>query len=130
MITGKIKIDVYGWEVAIYLFESPEDVDVYKKLTKHKKGQQKETDDMLEEVAKGHTNGGLTVSYSNRTTQVLIHPEQDIYELLNVVLHEKRHVEDFIIEHLNLSGGECAAYLSGFIGEKLMKIVLNGKKIS
>jgi hypothetical protein len=124
MVHGKVKVDLYGWIVYLYIFEGVDDVALFKKLAKYKTGDQKETDDMLSEVEKGYSNGGLTVNYNNKTTNILIHPCNRIDIMLNVLLHEKRHTEDFIIEYVGIVGGESFAYLSGYLGENLLKIAL------
>lgn len=130
MVHGKVKIDLYGWTVYLYIFESVDDVALFKKLAKYKSGDQKDTDDMLSEVEKGYSNGGLAVNYSNKTTNILIHPYQKVETLLNVLMHEKRHTEDFIIEYVGIKGDEAYAYLSGYLGENLLKIALKDSLFS
>lgn len=126
MIHGRVDIGIYGWKVYLYIFENPADVAIYKKLAKYKTGDQSDTDEVLNEISKGYNDGGITVSYNNRTTHILIHPSKNELKMLNIILHEKRHAEDFIFQYLNINCNEAKAYLSGFLGEELFKIAFKG----
>jgi hypothetical protein len=43
------------------------------------------------------------------------------------LIHEIDHVRDFIIKDLGLKGKESSAYLDGYLGRKILPLVLRMK---
>lgn len=71
-------------------------------------------------------NGGWTLSNYDRRQFAIILTRHTSKELgLNYLLHEKRHVEDKILHMCGVDDLEAAAYLAGYIGEKLLTTKLN-----
>lgn len=63
--------------------------------------------------------GIINFCKSTRKIVLLFYPFKD--KRLEVIGHEKRHIEDFILEHFNIDDIESAALLSGFLTTKLFK---------
>ena len=65
-------------------------------------------------------SGGTTYRFmTSRKILVLIYPCKSEKERRNVLNHEKRHVEDRILEHFGVKDIESSALLAGFLSEKI-----------
>jgi hypothetical protein len=49
------------------------------------------------------------------------------WQLSDTLIHEIDHVRDFIIKDLGLKGKESSAYLDGYLGRKILPLVLRMK---
>ncbi len=66
-------------------------------------------------------DGGWTLRNNNRRQFAIImtrYTNKNVH--INVLLHEKRHVEDHILHMCGVDDNEAAAYLAGYLGEKLL----------
>ena len=63
-----------------------------------------------------HNEGGATTFHrkSDCSLFVIIYPQPSVYRKEECISHEKRHCEDFILEHLGIDDKEAAAYLAGW----------------
>jgi len=68
-------------------------------------------------------DGGLHLwNIPQRRSLVLLYPYSSWEMRVNILAHEKRHVEDRILSSLYIDDVETAAYLSGYIAQKLIKL--------
>ena len=114
-------VPLYDYDVTLIQVESNEDkssvVSFLKKakLDEYIKGCE-------EYIDKGYSDGAET--YYNRSIKKII----CVFYLLtneesceNVYSHEKRHIEDRILEHCSVNDIEASAYLAGFLGVQFNK---------
>lgn len=114
-------VPLYDYDVTLIQVESNEDKSSVISFLKKAK-----LDEYIEGcskyVADGYTNGGET--YYNRSIKQVICifyiMTSDEYRE-NVYSHEKRHVEDRILEHCSVNDMEASAYLAGFLGVQFYK---------
>lgn len=83
-------------------------------------------DDSLSEIKEnlneGFVNGGATFRYLiGRKVAVLFYMFDSTEEMVNTYAHEKRHVEDRILDYFSVKDSESAAMLAGFLAEKFME---------
>lgn len=129
------KIDVYDWDVYLYQLEAKDtEKDVIKVLQKHNIPVDK-NEDLLEDVKAGSYDGGWTFRTSGQSISVVIFQRFSSENAKNnVYFHEKRHVEDDIIERLQMyDESEAAAYLAGYLSLKFLELskqVTTYKKLS
>lgn len=77
------------------------------------------------EVNKYIYDGGWTLKlYKQRQFAIIITRCSSENKRINILLHEKRHVEDYILDMCDVHDIEAAAYLAGYLGGK----ILNDKK--
>jgi len=112
------KIPVYRFELTIILFNTKEvqqsEVHKYAEFMENIVADKESTNDLLNKVMNGCANGGDTL-YRNISSKFItvIYPHSTLKELHNTLMHEKRHIEDFIIRDCDLQCMEAAAYLAG-----------------
>ncbi len=118
------KIPIYDWDVHYVEVEKNKDSykveDVFDKLGFF----DKDIDKVLKNIKDRMTNTGMLYTCNNISSSViLIYTSSNKKERMSSILHEKRHLEDRIIERMGLEGKESAAYLAGYIGKKLIPIL-------
>lgn len=112
----EFNIPIYNFDVTIIEVESKEDKDQVKSIMEDFKissEQIKETCDYIEQES---MNGGDT--YRNlplRKFLVIIYPCKNIDVRREVINHEKRHIEDRMLNYLSIDDIEAAAYLAGYL---------------
>ena len=78
-------------------------------------------EDIEDSIRNGGTDGGRWIrSFPRKRFILLILPHRNAAERIDTICHEKRHIEDVIIQFCELEGIEAHAYLAGFLGKKLL----------
>lgn len=123
MIKIDFKTPYYDYNVTLIQVESDKDADaVCKYLAKEKMGREY-IDDIRECITDGYRNGGET-NWNSRTKRIICL----CYEFLsdtdraNIYSHEKRHIEDRILQHCKVEDIEASAYLAGYLGERFYEL--------
>lgn len=119
MLTKKIHIPIYEYDVFLVQVEDVEDADaITRTLKKYNLGV-----DIMTEIVDNITNevegGGITCFHAGYKTAVtVLYPcaDADFYDA--TLDHEKRHIVDDILEHCGVNDKEAAAYLSGWLTTK------------
>lgn len=118
------KIDVYDWEVYLYQLEAKDSKkDVIKVLQKHNISVE-ENQSVVNGVEDGNYDGATTFSNKGLAVSVvLFDPFSNKNKKVEVYAHEKRHVEDDIIDTVNLEiNGEASAYLAGCLAVHFLQL--------
>lgn len=124
MVKEKLEVPIYGYTLWLIKL-SFKDYKLKKKLTSEKIGLKDEDINLDEETCKeidesigaGEYNGAITCHRgSQRQIVVLFYPIDDEERVVEIYNHEKRHVEDDILNFLNINDSEAAAYLAGYLG--------------
>ena len=123
MVKIDFKTPYYDYNVTLIQVESEKDaVAVCKFLAKEKIGKE-HIGDAREYITEGYRNGGET-NWNSRTKRIIVL----FYEFLsdkdkaNVYSHEKRHIEDRILQQCKIEDIESSAYLAGFLGERFYEL--------
>lgn len=89
---------------------------------------QKDIDEEIEYMQDSINNGATTYSsLVSRKIVVLFHIQTSTERLIEAYAHEKRHVEDKILEFFEIHDSESAALLAGYLGVELYKFYLQEK---
>lgn len=116
------KVPLYDFDVILLQVESDKDKSAAKKEMKRLGCTEKEIDEELESVTKGEYNGATTWrNFAYKLILVIFHKFSSQRCIDNVFGHEKRHVEDRILEWANVNDIEGSAFLAGFLSEKFNK---------
>lgn len=123
MVKIDFKTPYYDYNVTLIQVESEKDADsVCSQLAKYKMGKEY-IDDARECIKDGYRNGGET-NWNSRTKRIICL----FYECLsdtdkaNIYSHEKRHIEDRILQHCKVEDIEASAYLAGYLGERFYEL--------
>lgn len=128
MVKQKVEIPIYRY--TLYLIKlSSEDYKGERPLTS-KIGlrnkpiylEEKVCDEIDENIKEGNFNGAITChNGGTRIIVVFFYPINNEDIATEVYEHEKRHAEDYILEHLDIQDMEAAAYLAGYLGKVFWK---------
>lgn len=128
MILEAFDIDIYYYNLFIVISRKDQDNadDLEKKLK-----QLNLPDDFISDTLKNFNGGGwggqYIISESTRTACIEIHNCDKVWKIADVLAHEMDHVRGFIVKKHNLKGAEASGYLAGFLGRKLLPLVLRMK---
>jgi len=128
MISEAFYIDVYDYNLFIVI--SRKDQDDISALEKELK-RLTLPDDFILEALKNFDDGGWGGQYifdgSTRKACIEIHNCNKAWKAADILVHEMEHIRYQIVEHHGLEGSEASAYLAGFLGRKLLPLVLRMK---
>lgn len=117
MKTLKFKIPLYKVTIDLIQIEDKNDIEPVKAY--FKKNRIEPIEEVLDNIAEEAYDGGETYRLLSklRMTVVFYRFSSDI-EKANSYAHEKRHIEDRILEYFDVNDIESAAILAGYLGEK------------
>lgn len=120
MIKRSFNIPIYNFDVFFVEVEGKEDVTPLRRLLR-KQGLSDEIEgEILSAVEEGSFDGGWTLSaLGRRLFYVILLPMSSEESRVNVLNHEKRHIEDDLLEYCGVDDKEAAAYLAGYLSLKL-----------
>ena len=82
-------------------------------------------DDVGPAIKNNAQNGGEHFyNLGRRWSIILMYQASNNSRKFEIICHEKRHIEDRIMEHLGLEGTEAGAFIAGYIAKKLTPIIL------
>lgn len=114
----RIDVSMYDFRVDLLEVENSDDVAL---LVKYFKSIRLENDisvEILDAVKNGDVDGGWTISnFGLKRILVVLLKMRTVSQRRKVMSHEKRHVEDDILEHASVNDKEAAGYLAGYLGE-------------
>lgn len=119
MIKYSFKIPLYYVDVTLIQVESKKDADSVETILKNIKTDKEYLDDTVGNIKRGCRNGGDT--YRNLDLKrfvVIFYRMSSEKNRDNCYSHEKRHIEDRVLEWYSVNDIESAGLLAGFLGEK------------
>lgn len=120
MIKKSFNIPIYDFDVVMVEVEGVGDVEPLRRLLrKHGRADDIEKD-VLGAIEEGSYDGGWTLSaLGHRLFYVILLPMSSDERRLSVLAHEKRHVEDDLLDFCGIEDKESAAYLAGYLQGKM-----------
>jgi hypothetical protein len=116
----KIKIPIFNHKLDVFEVTNKRDAD---KLIKELKSLRIINEDDEKEVRDNIENecDGACTFYrkTDCTLVVVIYIQSNQDRRREVLAHEKRHVEDYILKHLGIDDLESAAYLAGYLAKEV-----------
>lgn len=122
MITYKFDIPIYDIRIDLIQVENKEDANGVVRFMQTIKCQQEFIDDVTENIKKGCVNGGETFrNFDLRKMLIIFYPMENEETRAEVYSHEKRHIEDRVMQHESVDDIESAGLLAGFLGRQFYK---------
>lgn len=118
-----IKIDFhtpyYDYDITLLQVESEKDADIVCKYLSIKKFDKEYIDDVRNNIEQKYVNGGET-NWNQLTKRIIVifYTFTSDRKMAEVFSHEKRHIEDRILQHCKVDDIEASAYFAGFLGMK------------
>ena len=119
MIKFTFKIPIYEINVTLLQIEGVGDANVIKPTLKKFALDKQYLDYTMEGIVNDSRNGGDTyrdLNTKKRRFLVVFYKMTDAETRREVYEHEKRHIEDRILEYYSINDIEAAGMLSGFLG--------------
>ena len=119
MIRLRFRVPLYGFDVTLVQTEGAVDKAGVLSLMRGLRCPREHMDIVSEYLDRGSYGGGDTFyNFSSRSILVVFYGFRTEGSRYEVYSHEKRHVEDRILEHMSVHDIESAALLAGFLGRK------------
>lgn len=119
----------YEVEITLVQVEGVGDTDAITKVCHDFKIEEEWAEEIKGCVSRDAVNGGNTFRCLNRYKILVVFYRMTSEKILrNRYCHEKRHVEDRILNWAGVDDIEAAAFLAGFLGEKFYEFELICKK--
>jgi len=120
MIIKRFKIPLYNYNILFIEIEHEKDSESLLRWLKIASISKEDTEDIINNVSKGVHDGGMAfTNIRKRQGTIFLYKQTSVKEKTNTLSHEKRHLEDRILEEYSIQDIESAAMLSGFLAEKL-----------
>jgi hypothetical protein len=120
MIKKEFSVPVYDFKIIFIEIESKDDAEKARFVFRRFKMKSENINEELDNITNGFINGGNTYrNMERKLLLVIIYQTTSEKTRRNVVNHEKRHVEDRILEYCQINDFEAASYLAGFLSEKI-----------
>ena len=115
-------IPLYEVDVTMIQIESSEDADKVSRLLKRVGAEKDDYDDVISAIRRNAVNGGETFrDLRHRRMLLLFYLFDNDNERAETYYHEKRHLEDRILQFFNVNDIESAGLLAGWLGKKFKK---------
>ena len=116
----EFNIPLYHHKVIFLEIESKNDANLIGKELSKIKLTKEDVAQEIYNIQQGRYNGGITYrNFELKTFLVIIYTTTSKKQRLNIIGHEKRHIEDRLAENCNIQDIEALAYIAGFLTEKL-----------
>lgn len=119
MIRKTFEIPLYKIRVTLLQVESREDADGMKSYLRNIGAESDDFDDVIHAIENRCVNGGDTFrALRKKKILVIFYPFTDTRHQKEIFSHEKRHIEDRVLQFCSVNDIESAGLLAGFLGEK------------
>lgn len=113
------QIPLYKIDVTLVQVESKEDESAVTELLESIGAEDEDIECTINYIKRGVVDGGDTYrNFERKCIIVVFYLMEDDISRAEVYSHEKRHVEDRVLEFCGVDDIESAALLAGFLGEK------------
>ena len=119
------KLPYYNVTVTLLQVESAEDADKVMPYLRSVKADSEDIQYTLDGIRRGAVNGGDTYrALDKKRMLVLFYPMENAERKAEIYSHEKRHIEDRVLQFHGINDIESAGLLAGFLGVKFFKFAL------
>lgn len=114
----EFNIPIYDFEVTILEVESKDDKSEVNTILSSFIPNKESIDKVLGYIEDGSMNGGDTFrNMLYKKFIVVLYPFKDVETRREVINHEKRHIEDRLLDYCGIKDIEASAYLAGYISK-------------
>ncbi len=125
----KFNIPIYDFDVTLVQVEEKSDKDKVFSVMKEIKCPQEYLDSVSDCIDRCCFGGGDTFyNFDIRAIVVVFYSFRSEESRWDVYSHEKRHIEDRVLEHSHVDDLESAGLLAGFLGRKFYQFMQLVKK--
>lgn len=115
----RFNIPLYDFDVTLIQVEEKGDVDGTLSVMRSIKCPQEYLDSVKDYIERGCFGGGDTFyNFDMRSMVVVFYNFKTDLSRWEVYSHEKRHIEDRVLQHTRVDDIESAGLLAGFLGRK------------
>ena len=124
MLRYDFTIPIYDFDcTSVQLKEKENPKKILKLLSEHNIGEEIK-DEITTNIKNEYMDSALVLTNKNaRLLLVILYPISSMERFVNIVAHEKRHMEDKITEAVELENGEGTAYLAGYLASAFYEFV-------
>lgn len=123
MQTLEFTVPLYEINVTLVQIESFDDCAEVNRLCNDFGMEADMTQAVIDHIVKNHKNGGDTFrNFEKGKMLVLFYEMENEKVRANRYAHEKRHIEDRILQWCGVDDIEASAYIAGFLGEKMYEL--------
>lgn len=120
MIEKNIYVPIYDFDIHVINIDDEGDSFRLRSIMNDFGCDDESIDDECTKVLKGRIDGGcLFRKLDERAFLLILSKFSSDATRINIIGHEKRHIEDRILEYCSVEDIEAAAYLAGYLSEKL-----------
>lgn len=120
MKSRTFNIPLYDYTVTLVEIESKEDamrvIGIFKKNGLSMEDINYEVDRI---ITGKHNGGNVYRNFKNKKFLIILYRMTSVSKRLEVLGHEKRHIEDRLAEHCGIDDIEAMGYLAGYLTKKL-----------
>lgn len=116
----KVKIPIFNHSLNVFEVTNKRDTDKLIKELKVLKIINSDDEEEIRQNIENECDGACTFyRKSDCTLVVIVYIQKNESRRREVLSHEKRHVEDHILDHLGIDDMESAAYLAGYLAKEV-----------
>ena len=116
----KIKVDIYDWVIHYIKITTKNDYLKLSKLFKKLQVPNEDLQEIINIVKEDRKDGGEAfINTGGKFSIMILYKSTNLKDEFNIFCHEKRHIEDRILDYLGIDDIEAAAYLAGYIGSSI-----------
>lgn len=122
MIVYKFDIPIYNIHVDMIQVENKEDSDGVVRFMNSIKCKQEFVEEVMDYIKRGCVDGGETYrNFDLRKMLIIFCPMENEETRAEVYSHEKRHIEDRVMQYEHVDDIESAGLLAGYLGRQFFK---------
>lgn len=119
MVKFTFRIPLYKIDVTLVQVEDKSDSKLVNSLLRSIKAREEDISDVIAGIERGCFNGGETFrAFDMKRMLVIFYVMKDERTRAEIYSHEKRHIEDRVLQWASVDDIESAGLLAGFLGEK------------
>lgn len=131
MVKYKFTLPIYDMKITLIQIEDKFDFQGVKKVLSTINVQDEYLEEVQENIENGSYNGGSTFRNMKILSIIVIfYPMKSEIIRADVYSHEKRHIEDRILEWMSVNDIESAGLLAGYLGKKFYQFTNKVLKLS
>lgn len=120
MKVKRFKIGIYGWRCVVMEVVSSKDWKVADKEMRVFKCKKSDRKLVVANIKNEVGNGGEHFyNTTSRRTLIILYRITSRKKRMEILAHEKRHMEDRMMNHLGIDNIEAVGYLAGYLAKKM-----------
>lgn len=120
MVKYNFDVQIYGFKIEVAELSFDDSKDKIVEVLEENKLEKEDIEEIVKKIDRESYNGADTfANFSEKRFLIIVYPCKTSEDRREIINHEKRHVEDRILEHCGINDIEAAGYLAGFLSKYL-----------